>query len=131
MYMNCHFVELALKKTITTIVSPHRVINRYQGRAGHTEDHRPTFVRKPVVHEKIINHPCPKTGLFDDTLTLLFNLFLRCDGKFNHWRCSSRRPVVSTIYRFSKESGTRSHEGTSVSKPVFLLTKIPYHSQQI
>ena len=36
----------------------------FQGRACHTEEDGPTFVRKPVVHENIFHHLCPKNWSF-------------------------------------------------------------------
>ena len=95
----------------------------HQGRACHTEDDGPTFVRKLVVHEKLFHHLCPKNWSF--LRTHLRCYFFRFDGQFNHWRCLSRKSVVSAKYHFSKESGTRSHEGTSVPKPVFLAYQNP------
>ena len=35
-----------------------------QGRACHTEDDGPSFVQKPVVHEKFFHHLCPKNWSF-------------------------------------------------------------------
>ena len=43
-----------------------------QRRAFYTEDDGPTFVHKPVVHEKIFTIFVPKTDLFNDTFTLSF-----------------------------------------------------------
>ena len=45
--------------------------------------------------------------------------FFRFEGQFNHCRCLSRKPVVSAKYRFSKESGTRSHERHKCPKTDF------------
>ena len=35
-------------------------LQTYQGRACHTEDDGPTVVQKPVVHENVFHHLCPK-----------------------------------------------------------------------
>ena len=90
----------------------------HQGRACHTEDDGPTFVRKPIVHEKNFYHLCPKEWSF-----LMTNLL--CYFSSIWWTIWSLamfvpKPIVLANYHFSKVSGTHSHDSTSVPKPVFL-----------
>ena len=56
-------------------------------------------------------------------MTNLRYYFLRFDGQFNHWRCLSRKPVVSAKHHRSKARCTFSHEGTSVPKLVLCSLK--------
>ena len=67
-----------------------------QGRAWHTDNDGPTFVRKLVVHEKIFHHLCPQN--WSSFMTNLRCIFLRFDGKFNHWRCWSRKQADTRAY---------------------------------
>ena len=71
--------------------------------------------------EKLFHHLFPKNWSFLMTYVAIF----RFEGQFNHCRCLSRKPVVSAKYRFSKESGTRSHQGRSVPAAIFLAHQDP------
>ena len=97
---------------------------------GHTEERYSYLCPTTCRSRKNFPHLSPKNWLL--LMTIYVVIFHRFDdGQFNHWRCLSRRPLVSINYHCTKAIGTRNHEDTNVPKPVFLLTKIPYRSQRI